>query len=239
VIDATSHEEAFEMPEIYLREIGDAGITLSCAPCTVLATMLMSRVLDPELLFCGLLDGDKELLQLIETWHRKNVEVYEIAARSPLMLFTDGGSTSNGMLSPGIFREYCLPQLQEYSDILHRSGKLKVTHAVGESFKGILHDLPESGIDALMGFRTETAGNVTMQEVRDAWQGSVCLVGGIDSDYLCRLRGDDFKARAEQFVRQLRREDRIVLSTNSATMPGTPPENFRMVTELMRQHLWK
>jgi hypothetical protein len=46
------------------------------------------------------------------------------------------------------------------------------------------------------------------------------------------------KARAEEFVKRIRKDDRIVLSTSSATMPGTPKENFQAVTELARDYLW-
>jgi uroporphyrinogen-III decarboxylase len=136
-----------------------------------------------------------------------------------------------------MYRVFCLPQIREYCDILHAAGKLKVDHAVGEPFGAILHDIPDSGVDCLMGFREETAGNVTLEDVRRAWQGRLCLMGGIDSDTLCRLRGDAAQEKFDSFIGRLKASDRFVLSTNSAIMPGTPTRNLEMVGESLRGHL--
>jgi len=226
-------EPSYSMAESYLRIIGDAGIPYPSSPAPAIKQFLMSRIMDlNDVVFC-LNDRDQDLLHLFEVVHRHNLEVSRIAAQSPLPVFQDGGATSTGMISPAMYREFCLPQIREYCDILHAAGKLKLDHSVGEPIRGILSDIPESGVDGIFGYRPNCEGNATPDEIRDAWQGRVSLMGGIDTDYLARWPADRVAEEAQRYVEQLRPDDRVVLSTSSATMPGTPPENFKAISSIV------
>jgi len=143
------------------------------------------------------------------------------------------------MLSPDLYREFCLPQVREYSDIMHAAGKILVAQSYGEPIKGILSDILESGLDALGGYREETPGNATLEEIRNAWQGRVCLIGGIDTDILCRLSGDELSVQLDAFIQRVKPDDRIILSTNSTVMRGTSKENLKLVGKIVQQHLWR
>lgn len=235
VVEDQLVEPDFAMAEAYPEAIGDAGIPFPGAPAPAIKQFLMTRIIDlSDLVFC-LADGDRDLRRLFEVVHRHNVEVCKIAAQSPLPVFQDGGATSTGMMSPAMYREFCVPCIKEHCDILHAGGKLKVDHSVGEPIVGILHDIPESGVDGIFGYRPTCEGNASIAEIRDAWGGRVCLMGGIDTDYLARCSPERVAEEATAFLDQLRPTDRVILSTSSATMPGTPPENLRVISRHVRE----
>jgi hypothetical protein len=236
-LDAQVIEADFDLPRMYLEEIGSAGIPYPDIPPPAPKRFLMHRTMEAEHLLTGLIDRNPDLMNLLEAWRRRNLQICEIAARSPLPVFQDGGATSTGLMSPDIYREFCLPEIQECCEILHRAGKLKVDHAVGEPIRGILDDIPESGVDGIMGFREETHGNATLEEVREAWRGRVCLIGGIDTDVLCRYDADRLAKHAGAFIRRIRTDDRMILTTSSAVMPGTSVENLETVRALADAHL--
>lgn len=233
VIEDLVPQPSFAMAESYLEVIGDAGIPFPISPAPAIKQFLMGRIMDlNDLVFC-LNDRDKDLLHLFEVVHRHNLEVFQIGAKSPLPVFQDGGATSTGMISPAMYREFCVPQIREYCDILHAAGKLKLDHSVGEPIRRILDDIPESGVDGIFGYRPNCEGNATVDEIRNAWQGRVCLMGGIDTDYLARWPAERVAQEAARFIERLRPDDRLVLSTSSAAMPGTPPENFRAISQIV------
>ena len=115
---------------------------------------------------------------------------------------------------------------------VHAAGKLKFDHSVGESIRGILEDIPKSGVDGIFGYRPTCEGNASVDEVRDTWQGRVCLMGGIDSDSLARWSAERVGEMTQRSVDQFQPDDRVILSTTSAAMPGTPPENFQAVSRV-------
>jgi hypothetical protein len=226
-------EPDFEVARMYMEVIGDSGVPFPIAPPPAIKQFLMGRVIDlDDMVYC-LADGNADLLSLFEVVHRRNLQWYEIAARSPLPLFQDSGATSTGVMSPQMYIEFCVPCIKEYCDILHAAGKLKLDHSVGEPIAGILDRIPGSGVDGIFGYRPACAGNATVAQIREAWHGRVCLMGGIDTDYLARYCASDVAREAARFISELEPGDRMVLSTSSAAMPGTPPENFRAVGALL------
>ena len=94
---------------------------------------------------------------------------------------------------------------------------------------------PETGVDGIFGYLPTCERNPSVAEIRAVWKGRVCLMGGIDTDYLARYSPDAVAEEAARFLEQLRPEDRAILSTSSAAMPGTPPDNFRAVSRVVRE----
>lgn len=61
--------------------------------------------------------GVKELLNIMQ---ERNKEIYCIIARSPAEVVIDHENTSTTLHSPEIYERYCLRQLNEYADTLHK-----------------------------------------------------------------------------------------------------------------------
>lgn len=93
---------------------------------------------------------------------------------------TGGGAASSTVISPAIFREFCLPYDREIHDALHAIGHKVVYHTCG-GMMGILDLIVQNNCDA-----SETlapagvGGDADMSEIKRRIGGKVALIGGID-----------------------------------------------------------
>jgi uroporphyrinogen-III decarboxylase len=93
--------------------------------------------------------------------HQRNCEYYEIAASAPGEVVRSFEDTSTTLVSPELYRRYCLRQLQDYRDICHAHGKLFVPHMCG-LLKGLLPELNETGVDGIEAVTPPPLGDCTI-----------------------------------------------------------------------------
>lgn len=93
---------------------------------------------------------------------------------------TGGGAASSTVISPQMFRDFCLPYDQKIHDELHRLGHMVTYHTCG-GMKGIFDEIIATGTDV-----SETlsplsiGGNIEGPDAYRALHGKVGLIGGMD-----------------------------------------------------------
>jgi len=87
------------------------------------------------------------------------------------------------MTNPKLFREYCLPAYQTYTDILHRQGKKIGSHTDGD-IRPLLGLLVESGLDVCESVSPAPLTSFTFQQANQAWRGKPLLWGGFPTPLL-------------------------------------------------------
>jgi hypothetical protein len=87
------------------------------------------------------------------------------------------------MTNPKLFREYCLPAYQKYSDIIHRQGKKAGSHTDGD-IRVLLSLLFESGLDVCESVSPAPLTSLTFREANQAWRGRPILWGGFPTPIL-------------------------------------------------------
>jgi hypothetical protein len=87
------------------------------------------------------------------------------------------------MTNPNLFREYCLPAYQKYTDILHLQGKKVGSHTDGD-LRGLLGLVAESGLDVCESVSPAPLTSLTFQEINQAWRGKPLLWGGFPTPVL-------------------------------------------------------
>jgi hypothetical protein len=87
------------------------------------------------------------------------------------------------MTNPKLFREFCLPDYQKYTSILHGQGKKVGSHTDG-NVKPLLALLKESGLDVCESFSPYPLTECTFAEAWAAWQAGPLIWGGIPSPIL-------------------------------------------------------
>ena len=87
------------------------------------------------------------------------------------------------MTNPKLFREFCLPDYQNYTSILHHQGKKVGSHTDG-NLKPLLSLLKESGLDVCESFSPYPLTACTFAEAWEAWLGGPLIWGGIPSPIL-------------------------------------------------------
>jgi hypothetical protein len=93
------------------------------------------------------------------------------------------------MTNPKLFREYCLPAYQNYTDILHRQGKKIGSHTDGD-IRPLLGLLVESGLDVCESVSPAPLTSFTFQQVNQAWRGKPVLWGGLPTPVLEQSTSD-------------------------------------------------
>ena len=102
-------------------------------------------------------------------------------AGAPFDLFeTGGGSGSSTVISPAIFREYCVPADRQIHDALHALGLRVVYHTCG-GMMPILEDIVSNGCDASETLSPpEVGGDARPAELKRRIGDKVCLIGGLN-----------------------------------------------------------
>jgi hypothetical protein len=87
------------------------------------------------------------------------------------------------MTNPKLFREYCLPAYQKYTEILHGQGKKVGSHTDG-NVKPLLDLLADSGLDVCESFSPYPLSECLFEEAWKAWASGPVIWGGIPSTLL-------------------------------------------------------
>jgi hypothetical protein len=87
------------------------------------------------------------------------------------------------MTNPNLFREYCLPAYQKYTDILHLQGKKAGSHTDGD-IRRLLGLLVESGLDVCESVSPAPLTSPTFREINQAWRAKPLLWGGFPTPLL-------------------------------------------------------
>ena len=96
------------------------------------------------------------------------------------MIETGGGAGSNTVISPAMFREFCLPYDKRQNDAFHACGLKVVCHLCGGLMK-MLEMVVESGADGLETMTPSSmGGDCRLAEASRRVGGSLFFIGGFD-----------------------------------------------------------
>lgn len=107
-----------------------------------------------------------------------------------------GGAASSTVISPKIFKEFCLPYDRKLHDALHAVGHKLVYHTCG-GMMPILELIVANGCDASETLSPpDVGGDVIPEEVKRRIGDKVCLIGGMDQINIL-TNGTPERVRAE------------------------------------------
>ncbi len=184
VVENTHFEPCFENVERIMQAMGEWGqgdIVISRSPFGKLVHEYMGF----EQLTYAMADAPDEILEFVAMQEKKDLELIELAAKTPERLIIISDHADENLISPPQWREYCCPFYRKANDILHRSGKLVSTHLDG-NFKGYFPDLNESGFDLLDGCTPAPMFNYEVEELADALPENMYAFCGVPSTLFCQ-----------------------------------------------------
>lgn len=244
----TGHEElkifAYAVEHLYLEEpepdfenftmaekaIGEAGI----ATTSFLNTPLMDLIetcwgLDNT--YYLLNDYSDEVEAILDRLHQVQRLVVERIAGSPAKVVIEYENTSSTLLSPKIFRRYCLPALNEYADILRAADKIFLVHMCGklQAFAG---DLASARFDGIADISPHPTGNFRLDQAASALPGKV-LIGGIDATTFIDSDLPRVEAKIAALIESIKPYPGILLGSADTAPRGTPLETFRLIQHLV------
>ena len=210
--------------------VGQAGI----ATTSFLNTPLMDLIetcwgLDNT--YYMLHDYPDEVEAILEKLHQVQRLVVERIAESPAKVVIEYENTSSTLLSPKIFRKYCLPLLNEYADILHSAEKIFLVHMCGK-LEAFASDLATARFDGIADISPYPTGNFTLDEAAAALPGKL-LTGGIDATTFIEPDLRQVEAKISALIERIKPYPGVLLGSADTAPRGTPLETFQLVQHLV------
>ena len=215
-----------------LEAMGEAGLYSIFGPPTPLLDLIMFQIRLPNVYYF-LEDHPQEMEVLLATMHRRNCEYYELAAAGPGEVVRPFEDTSTTLVSPELYRRYCLKQLQDYRDICHAHGKLFVPHMCG-FLKGVLPELAETGLDGIEALTPPPLGDCPIGLAREKLGPNVTLLGGLDPTQFVGATPDKTRAMLLDYVSQMGDGRRMVLGHEEIHIKADL-ESVRVIPELLEE----
>jgi uroporphyrinogen-III decarboxylase len=145
-----------------------------------------------------------------------------------------GGAASSTVISPRIFKEFCLPYDKKLHAALHAVGHKAVYHTCG-GMMAILDLIVENGCDASETLSPPGVGGDTVpEEVKRRIGGQVCLIGGMDQiNILTHGTPGQIRAETRRLFEALGPGGGYILSASDHFFDA-PVENLRAFAEAGR-----
>ena len=89
------------------------------------------------------------------------------------------------LISPDLYREFCIPYYHKACEILHGAGKIVSTHLDG-NIKGYLPLLGETGFDLLDGCTPAPMMNYEVEELAASLPGDMACYLGVPATLFCQ-----------------------------------------------------
>ncbi len=176
-------------------------------------------------------DYPREVEAVLEGLHAVQRKTVERIAESPAPVVIEYENTSSTLLSPSIFRRYCLPVLNEYADILKSAGKIFLVHMCGK-LKAFQADLAAARFDGIADISPPPTGNFTLDEAAAALRGKI-VIGGIDATTFIEPDLKKTEANIATLIERIKPYRGVLLGSADTVPRGTPLESLRMIQHLV------
>ena len=182
---------------------------------------------------CYMLYEEPELVQaLFDEVGKRLYRYYERALEFETVGFLssndDWGFNTQTFLSPAAMRQYVFPWHKRFVDLAHGAGRPILLHSCG-NLSQVMEDVIQMGFDAKHSFED---GIQPVEEAYEQWAGRICILGGIDVDFICRETEEAIKARVRAMLQRTSARGGYLLGTGNSVPEYIPRQNYlAMVSE--------
>ena len=233
IVEHTSYRPRFDEFLERDRFIGDDGLATPSGNLTPIQSLLQ-HLMGQDGVVLKLFDHPDEMNQLLETMHQKNLESYRLLAESPAPVVFTYEDTSTTVMNPAMYLTYSAPQLDEYAEILHRAGKVFITHMCGK-LKGFAHLIAAGAMDGVDSLCPPTTGDLWAHEAREVWGEDKAIIGGIEPPALVWMSASETVEYVVDVLNRMAPGKAFILSSGDAVSYGTPIENLLAITAIIEQ----
>jgi uroporphyrinogen decarboxylase len=135
----------------------------------------------------------------------------------------DMGYKTATMLSPAQLRKYVFPWSKKVVEAVHQAGKPFLLHSCGQ-LERVMDDLIDDvKIDAKHSFEDVI---MPVTEAKRRWGDRICLLGGIDLDFLCRHSPAEIMEYTKRVMDFCSRGGGYAVGTGNTVTNYVPVENY-------------
>ena len=230
-----NHAEVERDFEDYYRiekEIGDEGFTIGMVDRVPLQRILL-EYMGEEHAFYQMADEPAAFHYLHDALAEMGRQGIKLALETPSLIIELPDNFDGMITSPKLFRQYCIPYIQEAADTVHAHGRLLASHVDGE-MKPLLHLIPESGLDIAESFSPAPLCRCTFEEAWNAWRGKVLMWGAIPSPiFETHVPEAEFEAWVHNMLALIGDDGRIILGIGDQAVGPTLIHRVKRVSELL------
>lgn len=236
IMDSTRVEPDYEKFDREVEKLGDRGLLLPliCPEEKTSFQALLERWAGTETMVYSLMDFPEVVEETLESMYRVTRESAQIAADSNSPFFLSWEDTSTTNISPQYYRDYILPEINMWCDILHKSSKRYVQHACGQ-LKALLPDIAGSKIDVLESISPSPTGNIDLKEVNEIFPSRISIIGGIEPVQLLNSSKEEVLEKAKELLHIMEKRG-YVLANSDSCPPGVEIEKFEALAQLVKSN---
>jgi len=193
------------------------------------------RVREPQDLIFDLIDEPERMTDLLDLLHQRALEGYrQIAAGPGLAVETGMAFITTQLISPRLFEHFILPYLAEYTQVLHRAGKILICHMCGH-IRHLLPLLREAGVDGVDSLTNPPIGDTELEEYWRILGDQAILQAGLDVNVLQQSSVEQVRLHAQDVLNRCQGRSLILRSADEVPN-GTPAENLMAVAEVVQSY---
>jgi len=157
-----------------------------------------------------------------------------LATEAPARVAIISDHADENLISPVMYRQYCIPHYRRAADILHAAGKIVSTHLDG-NFRSYLPFIGETGFDLLDGCTPAPMMNYQVAELADALPESMACYCGVPATLLCQGLPD---AEVVAFGRRILDafNGRVILNIGDILPPNGRIDQVVLLGDLARNY---
>jgi hypothetical protein len=236
VAEHTFYDPTFEEYLAYDAWIGDDGLPLVSAGDCPFHHFLM-RLVGYQQAYYELADRLPRVERLMRVMTDcERARLWPVVAASPARLILHGLHFDSQMTPPHLFARYITPYYQEFSTLLHASGKSLSYHADDDS-RLILGLVKEAGFDMGECFTTAPMVSCTLAEARAAWGTDVIIWGGVPSVILEEMTPqEEFETFMREVFATFAPGDAFILGVADNVMPLSLVDRIERISDLVEEY---
>ena len=163
--------------------IGEDGIYCPAITCSPVQDLLQHRM-GVETFNYLLADHPQEVEELLGIMNKLKLQEMQIMCRrSPFRCMMPVENTSTAMISPTQYKQYSVPQMRAYADIIHKHGKIAIWHMCGH-LSNLLPIFKETNLDGINSMTPPPIGNTDFDAALDILGEDFIILGGLMSHTL-------------------------------------------------------
>ena len=171
----------------------------------------------------------EEALASMRALNMRAVEICAASSAECLLTWEDSSTTN---ISPSLYEEYIVPEINDWCDALHKAGKYYIQHACGH-LQQLMPAMAKSKIDCIESISPPPTGNIEIWDARAKLPEHIALIGGIEAVNFLNLPLEELKAYAQKLLKSVS-HTRYVLANSDSCPPYVALEKFKMLGELVR-----
>jgi uroporphyrinogen-III decarboxylase len=216
------------------KEVGDQGLVIGYMERIPFQSLLLDYF-GEERCYFEIYDNPDRFEALLDRVAALYDAHLAVALDSPALMLESGDNFDGQMTNPNLFKQYCIPKMQQISDRVHSKGKVIGSHMDGD-MRNLLSLVPETGYDVVESFSQEPLSSLTFQEAWDSWGDKILMWGALPSPLFEEGTSEDqFDRAVEHVLKAVVPDGLIILGIADQAVEKSRVSRIRRAGELIEQ----